>query len=261
MSYSCGEPGSVAEWLAAYLTPAGSLFDVNHNFAPWPPGDRRAYSNVGYGLLGLAVETVSGRPFGRYCREQILAPLGMSARTFDAPSTSAAHATAYSMTDRSAVAAVRLRDPDAQPLPASRGRVYVAHCLYSFPTVADGLLRTTANDLAQFVGAFTGGGAVGAERILRPRTVRRMFSTDGLGRSGASGRTGLSEHVQGIAWQRFDLPGPPVWGHGGSDPGVSALVLVRPATRTGVVLMSNVGGAEAALRSLGQRLLDHGHRP
>jgi CubicO group peptidase (beta-lactamase class C family) len=40
------------------------------------PLDRR-YSNFGYLLLGLAIETLTGRPFGDYLRDAVLTPLGV----------------------------------------------------------------------------------------------------------------------------------------------------------------------------------------
>lgn len=44
----------------------------------FPPGERWAYSNSGYVLLGLAVEEASGIGFGDFLRERVFAPLGMS---------------------------------------------------------------------------------------------------------------------------------------------------------------------------------------
>ena len=41
------------------------------------PGSRRAYSNVGYLVLGLIIERVSGQDYTTYVRENIFAPLGV----------------------------------------------------------------------------------------------------------------------------------------------------------------------------------------
>lgn len=42
------------------------------------PGERSCYSNFGYTLLGRVVERASGRPYGDYVREEVLAPLGVT---------------------------------------------------------------------------------------------------------------------------------------------------------------------------------------
>lgn len=41
------------------------------------PGSGKAYSNLGYGILGLVIEKVSGMSYEDYCRKEILEPLGI----------------------------------------------------------------------------------------------------------------------------------------------------------------------------------------
>ena len=43
------------------------------------PGQRYAYSNFGYSLLGRVIEKVSGKPYEEYVREEVFAPLGLTA--------------------------------------------------------------------------------------------------------------------------------------------------------------------------------------
>ncbi len=50
----------------------------------YPPGERYAYSNLGYALLGRIVEQVSGRRFRDYVSEEILKPLGMTSSVWEA---------------------------------------------------------------------------------------------------------------------------------------------------------------------------------
>lgn len=47
-----------------------------------PPGHQTAYSSPGYYLLGLVIEAVTGHPFHRVVRQEVLDPLGM-ANTFE----------------------------------------------------------------------------------------------------------------------------------------------------------------------------------
>src|SRR5688572_8405313 len=48
-----------------------------------PPGTRYEYSNYAFGLLGRIVSKASGVGYERYMRDQILAPLKMTATTFE----------------------------------------------------------------------------------------------------------------------------------------------------------------------------------
>jgi CubicO group peptidase (beta-lactamase class C family) len=43
----------------------------------YTPGTGRAYSNLGYSILGLVIEKASGMKYEDYCRESILEPLGI----------------------------------------------------------------------------------------------------------------------------------------------------------------------------------------
>jgi CubicO group peptidase (beta-lactamase class C family) len=44
----------------------------------FPPGGKYQYSNSGYALLALVVESVSGQPFAVFLKQNIFEPLGMS---------------------------------------------------------------------------------------------------------------------------------------------------------------------------------------
>ncbi len=41
------------------------------------PGSGRAYSNLGYAILGLVIEKVSGMSYEEYCRKAVLEPIGI----------------------------------------------------------------------------------------------------------------------------------------------------------------------------------------
>jgi len=41
------------------------------------PGTGRSYSNLGYSILGLVIEKLSGMPYDEYCRREIFEPLGI----------------------------------------------------------------------------------------------------------------------------------------------------------------------------------------
>jgi CubicO group peptidase (beta-lactamase class C family) len=87
-SYSCGtSTPTLRDWLSEYVLPRGRYYN-QENFNPWPPGQQFQYSNVGFGLLGCAVEAASGLPFSTYCHREIFEPLGMQSTSFGAPKVS-----------------------------------------------------------------------------------------------------------------------------------------------------------------------------
>lgn len=54
----------------------------------WRPGERFAYSNPNYAILGYIIEKISGKPYNQYLTENILAPLGMISSNFNLRSKS-----------------------------------------------------------------------------------------------------------------------------------------------------------------------------
>jgi CubicO group peptidase (beta-lactamase class C family) len=63
--------------LAAAFVHDPSVLRVRH-----PPGARLSYSNMGYGLLGMSIESVTGERYESYLDRHLLAPLGMRDSTF-----------------------------------------------------------------------------------------------------------------------------------------------------------------------------------
>ena len=47
-----------------------------------PPGEKHLYSDLGFILLGEAIERLSGRPLDRFCQDEIFAPLGLASTFF-----------------------------------------------------------------------------------------------------------------------------------------------------------------------------------
>lgn len=120
------------------------------------PGTRFEYANDGFNTAGLIVQAVSGAPYERYVEERILAPLGMTASTFD-PARGAALGLAQGYVKRKG----ELR-PERTRL--TRG--------YN----PSGMLLTTAEDAGRFLAALLAGGALDGARVLAPDSVERMWT-------------------------------------------------------------------------------------
>jgi CubicO group peptidase (beta-lactamase class C family) len=51
----------------------------------WIPGEREAYSNIGYNILGYLVEKLSGSKYEDYLKKEIFLPIGMTNSNFNIP--------------------------------------------------------------------------------------------------------------------------------------------------------------------------------
>jgi len=69
-------PLLLKDFLQAYLLEGGAYYSLK-NFSEPQATYAFRYSNTGYALLGLIVETVSGQSFEDYCQQHIFQALGM----------------------------------------------------------------------------------------------------------------------------------------------------------------------------------------
>ena len=244
-SYKCGDPEvSLAHWIEGFFTPQGQFWSPG-NFHVWSPGTPsppqrpRPYSNVAYGLLARLVEVITGQDFDRVCREKIFDPLGMGdTHWFLKDLDPSRHAIPYThlgedfeipeggnlrgMLPQSGLDAATLKPGELFP-----------HCLYSFYNYPDGLLRSSARELAVFLRAVMLAYEKREETILKPDTVQMMLS---------------NQHFdQALCWsQREVKPGPAFWGHSGGDPGISTYIGFQPEEDIGMVVLFNSGSPAAA---------------
>ncbi|RUV40492.1 class A beta-lactamase-related serine hydrolase [Mesorhizobium sp. M1A.T.Ca.IN.004.03.1.1] len=258
-NYGCGDPqATLRDWLQQYFTTGGSFFDPKRNFNAWAPGSMYQYCNVTYGLLGLIVERLSDMSYPDYCREHIFAPLGMTdARFLLEGMPREKHATLYDYVDDGDVTKVQMIDPEWSA-PAGQKKMHVPHCLYSYVTLSDGLARTTASELARFLMVYMQDGVMEGKRILRAETIKKVLSDQYVQ------SMPCSKQIQGLTWYQNDGIKPyagtarrsmhGVWGHSGSDPGVSTYMGFRPTDGRGVVLLANLGGNPPARPEIVERI-------
>ncbi|GAA0298791.1 serine hydrolase domain-containing protein [Kineococcus aurantiacus] len=202
-----GEFPDVAAVRAAVRT-GGSLL---------PRSSRFKYSNVGYALLGLVVEAVTGTGYADHLRE-VLAPLGLSRTTPDLPAAGEL-ATGYS-----ALAAGPRR-----PLP---------HAATGAMAPAAGFC-STAEDLTAW---FTSH-AEGREGLLSPRS-RRLAQR-------AEWSTGPGPGTYGLGFGRDEVGGRDLVGHGGGFPGHATRSLLDPRSGLAVSVLTNCADGPAGEFALG----------
>ncbi len=177
---------------------------------PRDPGAEWSYSNVGVGLLGVALSRRADKDLQTLFRERITGPLKMSSTTLDV----------------AAIPAARLatgHDADLKPVPP-------------FPTgpgvVAAGGLRSSIDDMLNLLEAELG---LRATPLAAPMAA--MLKED---------RPGMASTRQAIGWMAMDLPSGRVFTHSGGTVGQRAFAAFNPKTRQGVVVLSNAEGSAGA---------------
>jgi CubicO group peptidase (beta-lactamase class C family) len=118
------------------------------------PGTRWEYSNLGYVLIQLLLEDVTGKPLTRFMDEAVFRPLGMRSSTFSYPLAPELRAEeAWPHDEEGAV-----REPAMPPT-----------------ALAQGGLMTTPSDLARFASELMLAYQGRSERLLSRAMVREMF--------------------------------------------------------------------------------------
>jgi CubicO group peptidase (beta-lactamase class C family) len=158
------------------------------------PGAGRAYSNLGYAILGLVIEKVSGMPYEEYCRKDILEPLGIYDMTL-----------AHNLPDMKAPYEVTYYSPsDIVPKLSIYGTGEMVSPVYGGNDIealgAAGSWLATAPDLMRLLLAVDGFGTKGD--ILSPESITLM--TDN--RNGLA-PVGWKTTINGTWWRTGSFPG------------------------------------------------------
>ena len=185
------------------------------------PGGRYQYSNIGYGILGLALSRAAARPYMDLIHDEVFVPLGMTGSAFVVAGAELEPRLAAGYVVQDGV--VSGEDPAREH--AGRG--------YKVP---NGGVYSTVADLGRFLGAVSGVpgldvlSAESRAEMIRIQTPESRESGYGLG---------LSVIVDGDGTQ--------IMSHGGSVAGYTAHMAVDAETRVGVVLLRNYGSGETNL--------------
>jgi len=195
------------------------------------PGERFAYSNLGYALLGRVIAAASGDAYRDYVREALLTPLGMKATVWEAGDAPP---------ERLAIGYRRERDALLAAERPSDGEFAAAGGLYT--SVRD-YARYMAFQLAAYPPR-----AGADEGPVRRSTLREMHAGQRafrwgddvpIARHGAGGRLALSAPSYGLGWvSQATCAYDGIVQHGGFEPGYFAYVRLLPREQLGMVVFS-----------------------
>ncbi|GAA3081738.1 CubicO group peptidase (beta-lactamase class C family) [Kribbella aluminosa] len=221
-----------ADWwqLAKSFPDRDELLDVLRDAASavLPENERFKYSNIGYGLLGLVVEAVSGMSYNAFVQTSIVDKLGLSdlGPELD-PARLAEYAAGYSA------------------LVYADTRVPIEHVDTRALAAATGFFGN-ARDLVTYFSAHL----PGDDRLLTDKSKREMQHPLWVTGSDEKGRYGLGMGISKVGDRD-------VFGHGGGYPGHITRSLFDPERRLAVSVLTNaIDGPAVQLAEGLLRLID-----
>ena len=177
-----------------------------------PPGERHAYCNTGFNLLGYVIENVGGQSYWSFLHARILGPLAMNATTNREPrNLLPGRANGY---ERDARGQFLNRDPNLTDL------------------FAAGALVSTVGDLAKWNAALDAG------QVLTEASKQQMWSPTRLNNG--------SLHPYGFGWWLDPVQGHRRIGHTGETSGFTASWERFPDDQLAVIVLCNSGQSEQA---------------
>jgi CubicO group peptidase (beta-lactamase class C family) len=225
-AYVTGEPAAWKETLIAALP---------HAHYESKPGTRYSYSNIGYAVLGAALEQAAGRPYLEYLPQHIFMPLGMTHTSLVlTPEVQSHLAKGYQKTNL--IGSPSSAESD---LENRTGRGY---------KVPNGAIYTTVGDMAKFASFLMGKGPAD---VLAPSRLLN-YQDQYVVPTGGQNDDGYGLGIMFIREGRFIAAG-----HGGAVSGFSsALCMNRAAGVAVVVLSSAIGNGAVNVHELALRALD-----
>lgn len=179
------------------------------------PGEKFAYSNTAYEILGDVIAKVSGESFEDYVQHHILTPLGMKDST------------------------LLLREAKPQLLTSphvfENRKVVVSKIFpYNRAHAPSSTLYSSIEDMSRWAIANLNHGALNGRHILKSETAGSMWRpvVDAL------------DMKEGFAWFTTENGGHHFVLHSGGDVGFESLVVLAPDDSVGVVAMSNFASSD-----------------
>lgn len=177
------------------------------------PGTKRAYSNIGFEVLGAIIEQVSGVSFEKYMADNIFTPLGMKDSTFFYPDVPEALRTYGHTGDASS--------KQATP-----------HYPYNRRHGPSSTLNTNIEDMSRFVFALLNGGDLDGALLLKPQTLTDMWRPRWTIHKEAS-------HFATAGWIHEIRDGQRMLRHFGGDVGFRSVLAIMPDDKAAIFLVSN----------------------
>lgn len=198
--------------LTRHLTQAQFIEKIGALPLDFQPGDKFAYCNTGFNLLGYVVENVSGQNYWDFLGQRILRPVGMTATTDRNPrNIISGRADGY---ERASDGSYVNRDYDVTDV------------------FSAGAIVSTIGDLAKW------DAALNTTNILSDSSKQQMWAPEKLNDG--------TLHYYGFAWWVSPVLGHRRIGHTGETSGFNASFERFPDDHLSIIVLSNSGESERA---------------
>ena len=189
-----------------------------------PPGSQFYYSSYNYVLLGIVIERTSGMSFGEYMKTHIWEPAGMETTGIERAGS-----------EPDGIASLYHRN--------EKGKINQVDRTNLSNRIPGGGVYSTTTDMLLFCGALLN------NTLLQQSTLESMFIDPGLKNEGNG--YGMGWYLYGVNPKYGN-----VVGHTGGQTGCSAMLMLLPEVKTGIVVLSNTSGAMQAVTDITIALFD-----
>lgn len=177
------------------------------------PGERFAYSNIAYAVLGYLISKVSGQIFENYMKSHVLLPAGMHGSTLYFPEV---------MRDRLAVPHLRIPGMAVNP-------VYPYHRA----DAPASFLHSSVIEMCRWCITCLNRGEYNGKRILSPESYDQMWKP-----AAEWGYPPFYEHI-GLGWTLGHFDGYLTASHGGMGFGWTDFLTLLPEKQMGAIVLCN----------------------
>ena len=174
------------------------------------------YNNLGYNVLGLLIERVSGQSYASFVRSRLTNQLGMRVSfTLEELEAAPEAAKPYMMHEDERLPALRLPIQD----------------------IAAGALNTSVADFAHWMRLHLGKGEFEGKRLLPAALIAELHAPRIY--TGSSSEAEFGEQHYGFGFQTASYRGDRLVSHGGGGPGWNTLMTLMPDFDLGVAVFTN----------------------
>jgi CubicO group peptidase (beta-lactamase class C family) len=178
------------------------------------PGSEYHYSNIAFDIMADLIAKVSGIPFEKYVKENILIPLGMKESSFYYPEIKKSLRTSPHVGN----------PPKVMP-------IYPYNRMHA----PSSTMNTNVLEMSHWAIANMNNGSYKGKQILSPQTHLMMMTP--------TFTTNKERNISiGLSWFMYPYKGTMNFEHGGSDDGYRSLLTLIPEKKIGIIILSNIEG-------------------